>query len=211
MIIYPKGYSKRTINTFSFLVYPESARPDWLQVLEDLHIPCAVSPLHDSDVDENGEFKKPHYHVLVHFQGGKSEQFCQGIIDDVNGENGCSTGEVARSLDASVRYLAHVGFNSKHQYDPSGILSFGGFSVGRFFESSDDIDASTLKSVLSFIRENRMFFFSDLIDYMCENNNSWLLAMRNTWFASIVKEYQKSICYKYERFSKVNTQNNSLV
>jgi hypothetical protein len=207
LIIYPKGYSSKTINTFSFLVYPESAPNDWLSILEDLQIPCAVSPLHDKDVDENGEFKKPHYHVLVHFQGGKSESFCQGIIDDVNGENGNHQGIVARSLDSSVRYLAHVGFKTKHQYNPSGIVSFGGFSVGRFFESQDDVDTGNLKSVLSFIRENNMFMFCDLIDYMSEHNQNWLLAMRNTWFSNIVREYQKSLCYKFERYSKVNTSN----
>lgn len=201
MILYPKGYSSKTINTFSFLVYPESAPENWLATLEDLQVPCAVSPLHDQDKNEDGTIKKPHYHVLVHFQGGKSESFCQGIIDDVNGSQGNSQGLVSRSLDASVRYLAHVGFRNKFQYDYNRIITFGGFDVNRYFVSSDSAESSTLKSVLLFIRDNHIFNFSDLIDYMIKYNENWLLSMRNTWFQSIVREYQRSLCYKFERLS----------
>ena len=36
---------------FATVVYPESAPADWLTVLDSLHVPAFVSPLHDADVN----------------------------------------------------------------------------------------------------------------------------------------------------------------
>ena len=49
--------------SYATVVYPESA-PDFLERLNDLKVPCFVSPLHDKDFNPTGEPKKPHYHVL---------------------------------------------------------------------------------------------------------------------------------------------------
>ena len=50
--------------SYATVVYPESA-PDFLERLNDLKVPCFVSPLHDKDINPTGEAKKPHYHVLA--------------------------------------------------------------------------------------------------------------------------------------------------
>ena len=56
---------------FAFLVYEDSAYPDWMERLADLHIEAFVSPLHDKDVNPDGSLKKPHWHVLLYFSGKK--------------------------------------------------------------------------------------------------------------------------------------------
>lgn len=56
--------SKVRTRNFATVVYPESAPADWLDIINDLHIPCFVSPLHDQDLDAKGKPKKPHYHVV---------------------------------------------------------------------------------------------------------------------------------------------------
>ena len=45
---------QRTRN-FATVVYPDSAPDNWLSALEDTHVTSCVSPLHDQDVNPDGE------------------------------------------------------------------------------------------------------------------------------------------------------------
>lgn len=69
----PKTKDGRGRN-WAFLVYPESAPGNWLDLLDDLKVPAYVSPIHDLDVDGDGVIKKAHYHVLVAFAGKKTRE-----------------------------------------------------------------------------------------------------------------------------------------
>lgn len=198
MITYPTGYSKQTINTFEFLVYPDSAPEDWLTRLEDCKVQAYVSPLHDKDINKDGSPKKPHHHVLIDFSGGKNEAFCQGIIDEVGGANG--KGEVCRSKEASIRYLVHLGSTDKFHYNPDDIICFGGASLKKYFSDAEVEDVSTVTQVVNYIKGQKHILFCDFVDYCIENQNSWLRAMRSTWFSNLVKEYIKS---NYERSQSI--------
>ena len=90
--------SGRTRN-FATVVYPESAPDDWIEKLEELHVAVLISPLHDKDKNPSGESKKPHYHVLLMFEGPKDfETQIQPIFDSI--------GAVGRELVNSVRGYA---------------------------------------------------------------------------------------------------------
>ena len=48
-------------NKWAFLFYKESAPENYLEILEELHIPFILSPWHNKDINrETGEFKKSH-------------------------------------------------------------------------------------------------------------------------------------------------------
>lgn len=190
MIKYPKGYSKQTINSFEFEVYPDSAPEDWLTRLEDLKIQAYVSPFHDKDVKPDGTPKKGHFHIIVVFSGGKNEAFCQGIIDEVGGANGY--GEVCRSLEGSIRYLVHLGCSNKYHYNPDEIICFGGAPLKKYFSDSEVEDVSTVTEVIKYIKGHKNIIFCDFVDYCLESKHSWLRAMRSTWFSTLVREYLKS-------------------
>mgnify|MGYP001021680941 CR=1 FL=1 len=56
-------------NKWAFLLYQESAPKNYLDILEEMHIPFVLSPWHDKDINkETGEFKKAHKHLnlLLH-------------------------------------------------------------------------------------------------------------------------------------------------
>ena len=38
--------------TWTFLVYPDSAPNDWIDILKGLHVPFILSPLHDKDIKD---------------------------------------------------------------------------------------------------------------------------------------------------------------
>ena len=67
-----------TRNTYyATIVYPESAPSDWMNILEEQHIQALISPLHDKDIDKEGNPKKPHYHVVLIFESLKSPKQAQ--------------------------------------------------------------------------------------------------------------------------------------
>ena len=50
--------AEQRTSKWTFLFYKENAPEDYLNVLEELHIPFILSPWHDKDVNrQTGEFK----------------------------------------------------------------------------------------------------------------------------------------------------------
>ena len=102
----------RTRN-FATIIYEESAPENWREILSDLLIPCFISPYHDSDINPNGEPKKPHWHVLIMFDSVKTMEQAKEIFDKVGGV-GC---EKVNSLRGYARYLCHLDNPEKFQYN----------------------------------------------------------------------------------------------
>lgn len=109
-----------------FIVYPESALPDWQETLKQTHLPIAISPLHDKDlVKETGELKKPHYHVLICFESLKTQKQVQDISNLCSGV----LPVVCLSVKGSYEYWVHLNDRDKYQYSDSGRTNLNGFSI----------------------------------------------------------------------------------
>lgn len=85
--------SKRTRN-FAGIVYPESAPPNWIELLSEMRIPAFISPLHDQDTNPGGEAKKPHFHVVLMFDSVKTREQAEEVFKLI-GAVGC---EVIQSI-----------------------------------------------------------------------------------------------------------------
>lgn len=73
--------ANRVLRYWKFLLYPDSCGGGWnsdvdydrlLDRLEALNVQLFCSPIHNRDLDEGGNFKKPHMHVLLYVPGKKS-------------------------------------------------------------------------------------------------------------------------------------------
>lgn len=167
------------------ILYPESLKPNWLSILKASLIQFAVSPLHDLDVwteeDQHfdplvhvvGELKKPHYHVVAHFGGPKTIQYVRPLFDQLisvspefeRESNGHANIIPAFDLGQAVRYLVHYDNDrTKHHYDQASIQSFNGFDVNKFFKLTKDQEADLTRSIRAFIRNNKIFEYSVLLD-----------------------------------------------
>ena len=102
---------------YATVVYPESAPEGWIDLLARECVPAFISPLHDKYVNPTGEPKKPHYHVVLMFEGKKSVEQVKEIFDTINGV-GC---EVVKSLRGYARYLCHLDNPEKAQYETSDV------------------------------------------------------------------------------------------
>lgn len=73
--------SNKRYRNFATVVYPDSAPPNWLDILSEHKVPAFVSPLHDSDVNPTGENKKAHFHVMLMFDGVKTLVQAKEVFD----------------------------------------------------------------------------------------------------------------------------------
>ena len=131
---------KRTRN-WSTIIYPrqtegeETTTPDnWSDILAELGLKCAVSPLHDRDLTADGQQKKPHRHVIIAFDGVKTRQQAKEVFDRIGGVGA----EAVNSLYGMVRYLTHEDNPEKAHYSTVDVLTYGGFSYKRYASTKED-------------------------------------------------------------------------
>lgn len=98
--------------------------------------------LHDKDVDENGQLKKEHFHVIVCFPRQKDmSALCNEL--DIK-PNYC---EPVRNRRSAERYLIHADQPDLYQYDPDKI--FGPLAENvRTHVCAGETEADRVKSLL---------------------------------------------------------------
>jgi len=69
---------------WNFILYPQSAPANWREFIDETHIEWVESPLHDKDINPNGDAKKPHYHITLLFPSLKNFEQVKDITDIVN-------------------------------------------------------------------------------------------------------------------------------
>lgn len=175
---------------FVTVVYPESAPPDWLSILADQCIPCFVSPLHDSDLNPDGEKKKEHYHVMFCFEGKKSLSQVESVCALIGGV-GCL---VVQSLRSMARYLCHLDNPDKHQYNIEDVRSFGGADYYSSINLPTD-KYKILREIMDFIVLNNMLCYADLLLYASENRFEWFRVLCDSGTV-VIKEFMKSLSWK---------------
>lgn len=159
------------VRAWNFIVYPESAPENWKSILSEHHVAFSVSPLHEFDVEPTGEIKKPHWHVVITFEGKKSYKQVLDLIAPLN----CSFPVVCLSIRGTVRYFAHLDNPDKYQYNPAEIESYCGFNAEEYLKLSASARYSMLRSMISYIREKDICDFMEFMEYAMEEKYE-------TWF-----------------------------
>lgn len=150
----------RTRN-WTIVVYPESAPDNWRDIIDSWHIEWVESPLHDLDLNADGEVKKAHYHVLLMFGGVKSYEQVLELIQPIN----CPIPVRVHNAKALVRYMAHLDNPDKVQYDISKIVSHGGVDTSDLLKPSSSERYTYIKEMQAWCNENGIIEFCDLFNY----------------------------------------------
>lgn len=126
-----KRAGQRTRN-WTVIFYPEDLPEDWQQQVDELHCKWIEGPLHDHDVNANGEPKKPHYHTLFMFDSVKRQEQVTAMLVGLFGESesgsiiGAAKPQLVNDRSAIVRYMAHMDNPEKFQYDVADIKGHNG-------------------------------------------------------------------------------------
>lgn len=184
---------------WSFIVYPESASENWIELLKLQMLTFAVSPLHDKDLCESPnsdgvrEPKKPHYHVFMCFEGKKSYEQVKTITDSLQ----ATIPQAVVSAKGLIRYFVHKDDPNKYQYDVKDIFVYGDIDIITPFQTSSS-RYEAIKEMLVFVDENGIMEFQDLMNYAMFEREDWFRYLCDSC-AYIVQEYIKSARHRSNR------------
>lgn len=200
--------------TWKVLFYPESAPSNWEELLDEEGLPIAISPCHDSDIDDDGNLKKPHYHLLVQYPSpttsGKAQKLSQML--------GCSPYAIpSENLAKDYDYLTHKRNKNKHQYSDVDIKILGGFMPPRAYNPA--LEKAQIKentstfdgNLFNFIRDNACFNLGTLVAklFECGMIDEYLEVKNNSYFwGSICKSLTEnsSLVRAYENLRQVTDE-----
>lgn len=154
-----KNVKKRN---WAFVLYPESAPSNWLELLQQTGLQCAISPLHNRDIDPTGEPKKPHFHVIACYSGPTSYNVVKGLTDSLKQP----IPQALEQVRGYYRYLTHMDNPEKAQYDVSGIVTINGFNISDFVDLTRSELLQIKQSIFGLIQAEDILEYSDLIDFL---------------------------------------------
>lgn len=200
------GNKETRTRNWTIVLYPESAPDNWRDIIDDMHIEWIESPLHDKDINANGEVKKPHWHVLLMF--GSVKSFSQ--VKELTVKLNAPIPEKCHNSKAMVRYMAHLDNPDKAQYDISKIVSHGGVDIFEMLRPNASERYSLIGEMIIFIRQHCIIEFQDLLDYALVNrNDDWFpLLCDNSAF--VITNYIKSQRHSSKKDHLVNLETGEL-
>lgn len=150
-------------------MYPESAPENWREILSEYSAPYAVSPIHDKDINPDGQPKKPHWHVTIAHQSKKSyDQVCE-ITSRLN----ATIPQKVANMVGNIRYMIHKDNPEKAQYEKSDIITGCGFDIENYLSRTKTESRTIMREIYAFIRESDINEFCDLMDYAFDNEPEW--------------------------------------
>lgn len=180
------GGRGRTRN-FATVLYPESAVEGWEEILSQQFVPCFISPLHDKDLNPTGEEKKPHYHIMIMFEGVKTTDQAREIFEKIGGV-GCET---VQSVRGYARYLCHMDNPEKYQYSTGDVRALCGADYsGTIGLVTDKYKA--IGEMIDFCIENNIYSYSELLVYCRMNKFEWFRVLCDNGTV-VMKEFLKSL------------------
>lgn len=162
-------------------VYPDSAPENWKEIIQISGLVAAISPLHDKDINATGEPKKPHWHLILCWEGpttlNNARKFVMGKL------NGPTPFEL-KSVRGMYNYFTHRDNPEKAQYDEKDIEHINNFCLSDFVELTRREVDLTMKKITKIIRDVGITEYSALMDFLEDNemHDEWNVAKSNTFF-----------------------------
>lgn len=163
-------------------MYPESAPEDWREQLRLSGLQVAISPLHDKDVNADGEPKKAHHHVILVYGSPTTYNNVKALCDRLNQP----IPQPLEQVRGYYRYLTHEDNPEKAQYSKSDIQTLNGFDIREFVELTKSEVTKAKREILQLIRDNSITEYADLIDILMDGGEGTAdmfdVASNNTLF-----------------------------
>lgn len=182
------------------ILYEDSAPENWRELVTVGGVPCCVSPLHDSDLNADGQPKKPHRHVLAVWDGPVMYDTAKEFMDEIgavmppkNPKPG-QTKPWAVTVRGASRYLCHTDNPDKAQYSPDDVLSFNGANYFEMANCPGDDDVA-LDEITDFIDAQGVTSFAAFVRYVKQERPDW---KRLTYhkYAAFITRYIKAVAWE---------------
>lgn len=185
-----------------FEIYQENFTPDVFKALEDTHLEI-VYALHDKDVTEKGEPKKPHYHVMVKYGNTTTDNCIHGLFDAYAANKVVFPVTSPRGM---FRYFRHLDNPEKYQYDDDVYTFLNGFDVADVV-SDTDIE-NMLQEIDHMIIDNHIVYYHDLVNKMYDDGKlAYIKAIHKN--VTHIKTMLQSVRMKTEDLKKKTIADNA--
>lgn len=183
---------------WAFVLYPESAPEDWRERLQQSGVMCAVSPLHDKDLNPTGEAKKEHYHVILVYSGPTTYNAVAKLTASLN----ATIPQALEAVKGYYRYLTHKDNPEKAQYNEGEIRTINGFNIADLCELTRSEVNEIKIAVLKLVRELDIIEYADLVNFLIDNelHVEYDVAVNNTFFFN---SYIASRRHSYGRLDEI--------
>lgn len=160
------------------MAYPDDAEHyapmmDWLR--NDAKIANLISPLHDRDLTEAGEYKKSHNHIVLLFSSMKTVDQVLMLLEPF----GVHHIEAVDSSRAYIRYLVHADNADKAQYDKGDIQANFGADFEQAFLATPAEISDAKRHLSSVILDFDMCEYTELV--------AFALTMPDCYFEAVAK------------------------
>lgn len=167
-----KNMKRVSGRAWAFIVYPESLPADWEDIIIQTGLPFAISPLHNKDVNPDGEIKKPHYHCICYYENPTTlNNVKTNVCDKLNG----TIPQKLESMRGMYRYHIHIDNPEKYQYKDCDRKLYNGFDVDLCNKLTRTETLKYLITIYEFCRDNDISEFYDLVNLLAEGDNRILL------------------------------------
>lgn len=155
--------NKKKERYWTFIMYEDSRPKNWKELLEEEMIQIAISPRHDRDIkdEETGELKKPHYHVLLCFNGPTTYKRAYEIAEKV----GANIVKRVLSVKGMYDYFTHKWNEDKVKYNEDDIIVINGFDINDYGLTNNEIE-NMKRETIGIIRETKIKEYAELYDYL---------------------------------------------
>lgn len=173
-----KRAGQRTRN-WTVIFYPEDLPENWTSIVDDLHFKWIESPLHDKDINADGQPKKPHCHTLFMFDVVKTEEQITALLKEVFGESetgsivGVATPMKVSDRCAIVRYMAHLDNPDKAQYDVAEIVGHNGADPAEILRYSATETREMIVAMEEYIEQNGITELADFSQAIRYDHPEW--------------------------------------
>ena len=164
--------AKNRGRNWAYILYEDSLpdkQPD--EFLDDAKIPYFLI-WHDKDIDEDGKPKKKHAHLVLMFDGNKSEDYMMKIAEGFN----CPKPERVENLRSMARYLCHMDNPEKTAYSPDEVRQGYGADYIRIISLSDS-KYQLIREMVEWVNANDCRYYSDLFNHCALHNDMWFRAL----------------------------------
>lgn len=202
-----KRVGRRTRN-WTFIVYPEDVPENWRELLDEARFRWIESPVHDRDINADGQPKKTHVHCMAMFDAVKRQEQVVDILQSVFGvsESGTTVGVAApqRVTDrgALVRYMAHLDNPEKAQYEVADIVGHNGADPAELLRFSATETRLMIVAMEEFIDDNGITELADFSAAIRYDNPEWhtiLATKMTTYFNAYIRSRQHKASESVEK------------
>lgn len=156
-----------TGRSWAFVMYPESMPNDWKEIVTEIGLPMAISPLHDKDLDPTGEKKKPHYHCIVYYENATTQN---NVKTNVCERLNATIPIKLESMRGMYRYHIHLDNPEKYQYDDRDRTFLNGFDIDLANKLTRTEINRRIREIHKFINDNNILEYIDLLNILLDND-----------------------------------------